>query len=118
MTEIVVIAHNIRSSHNIGSIFRTAEGFGVQKIILSGHSPYPNLQLCHQADDRLPHIQRKLTDQIHKTALGAEEIVPFEYRLDPPLDAYKSDGYRVVALEQDPRSIDLRHYRPTARRRG
>ena len=73
MPEIVVIAHNIRSTHNVGAIFRTSEGFGVSKIILSGYTPYPALA----NDPRLPHIARKLTSQIHKTALGAEEIVPF-----------------------------------------
>ena len=73
MPELIVIAHNIRSTHNVGAIFRTSEGFGVTKIILSGYSPYPTLD----HDSRLPHISRKLTDQIHKTALGAEVIVPF-----------------------------------------
>ncbi len=74
MPDIILIAHNIRSTHNVGSLFRTAEGFGVNKIILSGYSPYPKVQ----NDPRLPHIYEKLTDQIHKTALGAEEMVPFE----------------------------------------
>ena len=67
MTEIIVIAHNIRSTHNVGSIFRGCEGFGVKKIILSGYTPYPSLAT---GDSRLPHIREKLTKQIHKTALG------------------------------------------------
>ena len=75
MPDIIVIAHNIRSTHNVGSIFRTCEGFGVQKIILSGYTPYPK---CEN-DPRLPHISSKITDQIHKTALGAELLVPFEH---------------------------------------
>ena len=45
MPEIIVIAHNIRSTHNVGSIFRTCEGFGVQQLILSGYTPYPDLAL-------------------------------------------------------------------------
>ena len=53
MSEIVVIAHNIRSTFNVGAIFRTCEGFGVTKIILSGYAPYPPLK----NDDRLPHIR-------------------------------------------------------------
>ncbi len=73
MPEIIVIAHNIRSTHNVGAIFRTAEGFGIAKIILSGYTPYPTLP----SDTRLPHISSKLTGQIHKTALGAEEFVTF-----------------------------------------
>ena len=107
MPDIIVIAHNIRSTHNVGAIFRTAEGFGVSKIILSGYSPYPTLQ----NDTRLPHIAQKLTNQIHKTALGAEEIVPFEYYETLNLAQLKTEGYRIVALEQDERSIALPSYK-------
>lgn len=107
MPEIIVIAHNIRSTHNIGAIFRTAEGFGVSKIIVSGYSPYPSLA----RDARLPHIHRKLTAQIHKTALGAETIVPFEYQEAPDIDSLRMAGYRIVGLEQDARSTMLPHYR-------
>jgi len=106
MTEIIVIAHNIRSTHNIGSIFRTCEGFGVSKIIISGYSPYPKLP----NDTRLPHIEAKLTAQIHKTALGAEILVPFEHQDQPKLLDLKNLGYRVVGLEQDERSVNLPDY--------
>lgn len=106
MPEIIVIAHNIRSTHNVGAIFRTAEGFGVSKIILSGYSPYPSLA----RDTRLPHIHRKLTDQIHKTALGAETIVPFEYQETPDIESLRQAGYRIVGLEQDERSVILPGY--------
>jgi tRNA G18 (ribose-2'-O)-methylase SpoU len=110
MPETVVIAHNIRSTHNVGAIFRTSEGFGIAKIILSGYTPYPQLA---SGDTRLPHISRKLTDQIHKTALGAETIVPFEYMIKPPLAALKAAGYRIVGLEQDERSTPLPTYKPS-----
>ena len=106
MPEIIVIAHNIRSTHNVGAIFRTAEGFGVTKIILSGYTPYPSLD----GDTRLPHIAEKLTKQINKTALGAELLVPFEYSEEPPLEDLKSDGYRIVGLEQDERSVMIADY--------
>ena len=106
MPEIVVIAHNIRSTHNVGAIFRTAEGFGISKIILSGYTPYPRMQ----GDTRLPHIAEKLHTQIHKTALGAEEIVPFEYQETPTIDTYKAAGYRIAGLEQDERSVELAGY--------
>jgi 23S rRNA (guanosine2251-2'-O)-methyltransferase len=104
--EIIIIAHNIRSTHNIGAIFRTAEGFGVSKIILSGYSPYPS----HNGDVRLPHIAEKLTSQIHKTALGAEKLVPFEYSENPNFAALRSQGFRIVGLEQTPDSIMLPVY--------
>jgi 23S rRNA (guanosine2251-2'-O)-methyltransferase len=106
MPEIIVIAHNIRSTHNVGAIFRTGEGFGVDKIILSGYTPYP----AHTGDSRLPHIAEKLTAQIHKTALGAETMVPFEYQETPDLAALKAQGYRLVALEQASDSIPLNTY--------
>ncbi|MFZ3009865.1 MAG: TrmH family RNA methyltransferase [Candidatus Microsaccharimonas sp.] len=107
MPEIVVIAHNIRSTHNVGSIFRTSEGFGVSKIILSGYTPYPAVS----GDNRLPHISDKLTAQIHKTALGAETMVPFIYQEGLDLNDLKKQGYRIVALEQDTRSVSLDIYK-------
>lgn len=107
MPEIIVIAHNIRSTHNVGAIFRTAEGFGVQKIILSGYTPYPTLE----KDSRLPHISEKLTSQIHKTALGAEAMVPFEYQETPNLKELKDAGFTIVGLEQDERSVLLSEYK-------
>lgn len=107
MPDIIVIAHNIRSTHNVGAIFRSSEGFGVSKIILSGYTPYPQLT----NDPRLPHIYRKLTEQIHKTALGAEEIVPFEYQEVPTIKQLRREGYRIVGLEQDNTSVMLPDYR-------
>lgn len=106
MPDIIVIAHNIRSTHNVGAIFRTCEGFGVQKIILSGYTPYP----VTSADPRLPHIAEKLTAQIHKTALGAETMVPFEHQELPNIAQLKLNGYRIIGLEQDSRSISLQDY--------
>lgn len=107
MPEIIVIAHNIRSTHNIGAIFRTSEGFGISKIMITGYSPYPSIK----QDTRLPHISEKLTSQIHKTALGAESLVPFEYTELPPLQKLKDEGYRIVALEQNDQSINLAEYK-------
>src|SRR5665647_1605535 len=104
VSEIIIIAHNIRSTYNIGAIFRTCEGFGVSKIILSGYSPYPKLPY----DSRLPHIESKITAQIHKTALGAEIMVPFEHQESPDISSLKELGFVIVGLEQDKRSIPLR----------
>ena len=126
MPEIIVIAHNIRSTHNVGAIFRTCEGFGVQRLILSGYTPYPDLalqptppQCAYQpeetvrADPRLPHIREKITRQIHKTALGAEALVPFDYQ--PELDLEQFAGYRIVALEQASTSVSLQQYQPPSK---
>jgi len=106
MSKIVIIAHNIRSTHNIGAIFRTAEGFGVHHIIVSGYSPYPTIE----NDTRLPHIAEKLTAQIRKTALGAEAMVPFSYQEMPDIKVLRKQGYRIVGLEQDDRSTLLNEY--------
>lgn len=111
MPDIIVIAHNIRSTHNVGSIFRTCEGFGVHKIILSGYTPYPTIP----NDPRLPHIRDKLTAQIHKTALGAEAMVPFAYQESPDLHTLQLAGYRLVGLEQDATASVLPDYQPPAK---
>lgn len=107
MPRITLIAHNIRSTHNVGAVFRTAEGFGVERIILSGYTPYPT----YDGDKRLPHIARKLTDQIHKVALGAEAMVPFEYHemLDTWLD---NNTLPLYALEQTSDSQNIRTFQP------
>jgi len=125
MPHLIVVAHNIRSTHNIGSIFRTCEGFGVEKLILSGYTPYPDISAQTEApscayidgeithdDPRLPHIREKLTSQIHKTALGAEQLVPFEYHDTLELGTLQLAGYAIVALEQASNSSNLRDYTP------
>lgn len=103
MPEITLLLHNIRSTHNVGSIFRTAEGFGVKEIILSGYTPYPAVP----HDARLPHIADKITKQIHKTALGAEALVPFRHF--ETLEAFLATNILpLVALEQAEGSVILR----------
>lgn len=108
MPRLIVIAHNIRSTHNVGAIFRTSDGFGVEKVILSGYSPYPETE----KDVRLPHIREKLSNQIHKSALGAELVVPFEHYDEPPLAHLRDEGWRIVALEQAEHSTPLPAYTP------
>lgn len=106
MTDIILIAHNIRSTHNVGAFFRTCDGLGVGRIIISGYTPYPTLE----NDTRLPHFADKITRQIHKTALGAETTVSFEHHELPPIKQLKAEGYTIVGLEQDERSIMLPDY--------
>ena len=108
MPEIIVIAHNIRSTHNVGAIFRTCEGFGVKQLILSGYTSYPQIA----SDPRLPHIAEKLTKQIHKTALGAEAIVSFVQQDIPNFEALRQAGYTIVGLEQDTRAVPLPDFTP------
>jgi tRNA G18 (ribose-2'-O)-methylase SpoU len=109
--EIVVIAHNIRSTHNIGSILRTSDGFGVSKVFCTGYTPYPTLP----NDTRLAHLRNKLTAQIYKTALGAEATMPIEQsdELAPIIAKLKADGFELVALEQSPQAMMLPDFIPS-----
>ncbi len=110
-SEIIVITHNIRSTHNVGSIFRTCDGFGIKKLYLTGYTPYPKMH----NDVRLPHISEKLTQQISKTALGAEKTVHFSYQEDIQviIKTLRDEGYSILGLEQNEKSILLPNYRPT-----
>jgi 23S rRNA (guanosine2251-2'-O)-methyltransferase len=105
MAEITLLLHNIRSTHNVGSIFRTAEGFGIKRIILTGYTPYPSVIL----DTRLPHIAAKITKQIHKTALGAEDLVPFRH-FETIEEFLAINLLPIIALEQNERSIPLENF--------
>ncbi|MDL2342057.1 MAG: TrmH family RNA methyltransferase [Patescibacteria group bacterium] len=104
MKQLVIVAHNLRSAHNVGSLLRTAEGLGVQ-IILTGYTPYPLLA----ADNRLPHLAHKIHNQIHKTALDAESQ-PIWQRQESITDAIsqlKAEGFTVLALEQTAAALPL-----------
>lgn len=109
MREIVLIAHNLRSCHNIGSLLRTAEGLGVQKVYLTGYTPYPTGQA---GDTRLPHLALKITKQIHKTALDAENQVPWQQvdQVETVLNDLRNSGFQIMAVEQADTSIPLPNF--------
>lgn len=113
MREIILIVHDIRSAHNVGSILRTAEGFGVQHVYLTGYTPYPETF----NDNRLPHISKKLTAQIHKTALEAENLVKWSHHPDIHhlIDRLKNDGFTIIGLEQSSDAVTLPNLRPPSR---
>ncbi|HRY52475.1 MAG TPA: RNA methyltransferase [Candidatus Portnoybacteria bacterium] len=94
--EVIVVCHNIRSAFNVGSIFRTADGAGVNKIILGGWSAYP------------PH------PKLIKTALGAEKSVPFQrvWQTWRALDDLKSAGYNIIALEKTQKAENIFSFKP------
>jgi tRNA G18 (ribose-2'-O)-methylase SpoU len=91
---VVVVLDNIRSMHNVGSVFRTADAFLLQRILLCGYTPQP------------PHRD------IHKTALGATETVDWAYFPDTAaaVRSLKADGYRIFAVEQVENSIPLQEF--------
>ena len=111
MRQIVVIADNLRSTFNVGSLLRTAEGLAVSKVYLCGYTPYPK----SKHDQRLPYISEKIDKQIHKTALGAERLISVEHedKIENVLNKLKDDSYTVLALEQSNKSIMLNEYVPT-----
>ncbi|MBQ3470571.1 TrmH family RNA methyltransferase [Candidatus Saccharibacteria bacterium] len=95
--EIVLVLDNIRSTYNVGAILRTAEGFGVSEVVLSGYTPRVN------DVGLLPHLREKLNHEIHKTALGAEEMLKI-YSSDEiitDLEKYKEKGYQIIGLENN-----------------
>lgn len=100
---MIVVLHNIRSTYNVGAILRTSEGFGVSKVILSGYTPRVNDK------NLLPHLREKLNHEIHKTALGAEEMLDI-YACDDiisELQSLKKQGWQIVGLENNIRDERL-----------
>lgn len=95
MREIIPVLHNIRSLHNVGSIFRTADGAGCKEIILSGYTPSPW--------DRFNNLRPDFA----KVALGAEKgkIVGHFKTLSEAVRALKKEGRLILGLEQDKRAI-------------
>ncbi len=104
---IVLILDNIRSCHNVGSLFRTAEGLGVSKIYLCGITPYPKIA----NDSRLPHLISKITNRIDKTALGSIDLINYEYSEATLsiINKLRKKGFKIISLEQSPRSKYLDH---------
>ena len=88
---ISILVENVRSVHNVGSIFRSADGFGAEKIYLSGYTAHPP------------------REDLHKTALGAEDAVPWEY-FENPLDAaevIRKQGISLILIEQTKQSKSI-----------
>ena len=101
--EVAVLLHNIRSTHNVGSIFRTADSLGVSKIYLSGYTPTP-----------LDKFNRPRKD-VAKVALGAEKSISWEYIADPKalLKKLKKQKYKIVSIEQSSKSKDYKKVKIT-----
>lgn len=107
---MVVIAHNLRSAHNVGSLLRTADGMGIDEVILSGYTPFPPLE---HADPRLPHERDKALKLIHKTALGAEISQHWSHQADVTqvINRLREAGFTIAALEQSQSSLSLPDYK-------
>lgn len=101
MEEIALLLHDVRSAHNVGSVFRTADAAGVSKIYLSGYTPTPV--------DRFGRSQKEIV----KTALGAERSLAWEYQKSPAkiISRLKKEGWQVLGVEQDARAVDYRSFK-------
>lgn len=88
---VVGVIENVRSLWNVGSMFRSADGAGVHRLVLCGFTAHPP------------------RDEISKTALGAERVVPWEYwsKAAEACASLRDDGFQVIALERAPASVDL-----------
>ncbi len=97
----LLVLDNIRSHYNVGALFRTADGAGVSKIYLTGITPAP-----------IDRFGRKVAE-IGKTALGAEEVIPYENNssLLDLVRVLKIEGYTVVAIEQDEKSVPIKDFK-------
>lgn len=96
--ENILILQDIRSTENVGAIFRTADAVGISKIFLTGYTPCP-----------IDRFGKKRKD-IAKSALGAEEFVPWEQRKSilALIKKLKKEGYKIIAIEQDQKAIDYK----------
>lgn len=96
--EIFVLLHDIRSVHNVGSMWRTANAVGVNKIFLSGYTPLPI--------DRFGRERKDFT----KVALNSQKSVIWEYAENPTnlVKWLRKEGFRIVAIEQAKNSIDYK----------
>lgn len=95
---IVVVLDNVRSAHNVGSVFRTSDSFKVDKVFLCGICPVPP------------------SAEIHKSGLGAEDSVGWEYCEDTmvAVERLRNEGYTIVSVEQTVNSVKLDRFRPYA----
>jgi 23S rRNA (guanosine2251-2'-O)-methyltransferase len=98
-TPVVIVLNNVRSMHNVGSVFRTADAFLLEGICLCGYTPQP------------PHRD------IHKTALGATDTVQWQYFANAAdaVTQLKAEGYHVYAVEQVAGSILLQQFSAAAK---
>lgn len=104
MKAISLVLHNVRSAHNVGAIFRTADAMGVSKIYLTGYTPTP-----------IDRFGREVKE-IAKTSLGASRYISWEHTtIQKVRKECREKDIQLVALEQDPRAIAIEKFVPRQR---
>ena len=98
MATLILVLDNLRSCHNVGSIIRTAVGFGWTQFIFLGTTPYPQLE----NDERLPHAQQRQTRQIAKAALGAEKFINGQHFAQTATFLAQVSPTNLICLETTP----------------
>ncbi len=100
--DLIIIAHNIRSAHNVGAFFRTADGAGVSKIYLTGYT-------CAPFNEEKDVIETKAQRSLGKTALGAVKFVKWEKResIFELLQELKEKKFQILALEKTENSQNI-----------
>ncbi len=112
-TPLIVVLDDVRSLHNVGSVFRTADAFRLEAIYLCGITATPDT--VTDADGTvIKDCSLKAVQEIHKTALGAEESVDWRYfkSATDAVESLKNDGYTVMAVEQCHGSTMLQDFVP------
>lgn len=105
MVHIHLILDNLRSSANVGSILRSADSFGVERVVACGSTPYPRIK----NDPRDPVVINRNSRSIARSALGAELTVPIEHQEGSVgvIERYRRKGWTIIGLEQAPNSTPL-----------
>ena len=106
-----LILNDIRSTHNVGAILRTADACGIELVYACGYTPYP----LQPQDPRPAHIAAANHRAIAKTALGAEQTIPVAHYTDTAsaIRHARSDGFTITVLEQAESSLSLFDYQPS-----
>jgi 23S rRNA (guanosine2251-2'-O)-methyltransferase len=113
MVQLILILENLRSAYNVGSILRTADAAGVDKVVCVGSTPYPRLK----NDTRDPVVINRNQREIAKSALGAEITVRPEHfdSSKEVISKLRAQGWTILALEQAPKSRNLLSFEAPAK---
>lgn len=98
MQNLKIMLHDVRSLHNVGAVFRTADAFGISEVLISGFTPTPP------------------RPEISKTAIGAEKFVAWTHLEDPDemFEQLKDEGFHIIGIEHTDQSVHLQDLEPPA----